>query len=73
MSYYPEPDNHIRDKAKVILNSPNFANRKELENTTGVDKKDYSPKKDFVALKAEVDKLDINQLINVLILVSKLV
>ena len=46
MSYYPEPENHIRDKVKVVL--------------------EFTDKKDFIALKADVEKLDINKLVNVL-------
>ena len=29
MSYYPEPDSHIRDKVKVVLNLPNYATKKK--------------------------------------------
>ena len=29
MSYYPEPDNHIRDKLKVVLDLSNYAIKKE--------------------------------------------
>ena len=32
---------------------------------TDVDTSDLAPKKDFIALKAEMDKLDINKLVNV--------
>ena len=28
MRYYPEPDNHINDKVKVILNFSNHATKK---------------------------------------------
>ena len=28
MSYYPEPDNHIRDKDKVVLDLSNYATKK---------------------------------------------
>ena len=28
MSYYPEPDNHIRDKVKVVLDLTNYAIKK---------------------------------------------
>ena len=28
MSYYPEGDNHIRDKVKVILDLSNYATKK---------------------------------------------
>ena len=65
MRYYPEPDSHIRDKGKVVLHLPNYAIKKELENATGFDTIDLDAKKIFVALKAEVDKLDIAKLVNV--------
>ena len=28
MSYYPEPDNHVRDKVKIILDLQNYATKK---------------------------------------------
>ena len=37
MSYYPEPDCHIRDKAKVVLELSNYATKKELNYGTGID------------------------------------
>ena len=64
MSYYPEPDIHIRDKVKAVLDLPNYANQKEWDNATDVDKSDLAAKKDFMALKAEADKLEINKLAN---------
>ena len=65
MSYYPEPDSHIRDKVKVVLDLTNYATKKELEHATDIDTYDLAVKK-FIALKAEVDKLDVNKLNNVL-------
>ena len=56
---------HIRDKVKVVLDLSNYATKKELDHATGVDTSDLAAKKDFIALKAEVDKLDINKLVNV--------
>ena len=52
MIYYPEPDSHIRDKVRVVLDFSNYTTKKELEHVTDI------------ASKAEVDKLDINKLIN---------
>ena len=52
MIYYPEPDSHIRDKVGVVLDFSNYATKKESEHATDI------------ASKAEVDKLDINKLIN---------
>ena len=65
MSYYLEPDCHVRDKVKVVLDLSNYATKTELEHTTGIDTSDLAAKKDFIVLKAEDDKLDINKLGNV--------
>ena len=56
MSCYPEADSHIRDKVKVILDLTNYATKKELDHATGVDTSDLAVKKNFIALKAEVNK-----------------
>ena len=41
MSYYREPDSHIRDKVKVVLlDLSNYATKKELEHATGIDASD---------------------------------
>ena len=65
MSYYPEPGCHIRDKVKAVLDLSNYPTKKELDHATGIDTADLVAKKDFTALTAEVDKLDINKLVNV--------
>ena len=36
MSYYSEPDSHIKDKFKVVLDLSNYATKKELDHATGV-------------------------------------
>ena len=66
MSYYPEPDSHIRNKIKIELDLSNYTTKKELEHATGIDTSDLAAKKDFMALKAEVGKLNIVKLVNVL-------
>ena len=65
MSYYPEPDSNITDKVKVVLDLSNYATKKELDHATSVDTSDFVAKKDFIALKSEVDKLDVNKLVNI--------
>ena len=65
MSYYLEPDSHIRDKAEEVLDLSNYSTKKELYHATGVDTFNLTAEKDFIALKAEVDKFNINKLINV--------
>ena len=37
MSYYPEPDSHIRYKVKLVSDLSHYATKKELDNATGVD------------------------------------
>ena len=61
MRYYPERVSHIRDKVKVVLELSNDATKKEIEHATGVDTSDLGAKKEFIALKSEIDKLDINK------------
>ena len=56
---------YYRDKVKVALELSSYATKKELEHATGIDTSDLAAKRDFIALKAEVDKLDINKLTNV--------
>ena len=65
LSYHPEPDSHIRDNVKVVLGLTNYATKNELNHATGVYTSDLAAKNDFIALKAEVDKLDIKKLVNV--------
>ena len=65
MGYYQEPNNHTRYKVKVVLDLSNYAIEKELDHATAVDIYDLATSKDFFALKPEVDKLDINKLVNV--------
>ena len=67
MSYYPEPNSHIRDKVKVVLDLSNSVTKKELEHARGIGASDLAAKRDFIALKAEVDKLDINKLMFLLV------
>ena len=62
MSYYPEPNIPI----KSVLDLPNYATKIELEHATGFDASDLAAKKDFIALKTEFDKLDINKLVSII-------
>ena len=65
MNYYPEPDSHLRDKFKVVLDFSNYTSKKELDHATGVSTSDLATEKDFIVLKAEADKLGITKLTNV--------
>ena len=65
MSYYREPDSHIRDKVKAVLDLSNYATKKELDRATGVDTSDLAAEKYVIVLKTEVTKLNINKLVHV--------
>ena len=56
---HPEPDNHIRDRVKVLLDLSNYATMKQLEHATGINTSGLAAKKDFIALEDEVNKLGI--------------
>ena len=71
MPHYPEPDSHVRDKVKVILESSNYTTKK-TDHATGINAFVLDAKKDFIALKPEVDKLDINKRVNVPISLNNL-
>ena len=64
MSYYPEPNNYVRDKVRVVLlDLSNYATKKKLDRAKGVDTSDLSAKK-IIALKVQVN---IANLVNVLL------
>ena len=54
----------IRKKSKIVLDYLNYAIKKLIE-ATSVDRSNLAPKSDFIALKAEFPKLDINELVGV--------
>ena len=63
MRYYPEPDIHIKDKVKVILDLLNYRTKKELDHTTGVNTSGLAAKKILFLWKL---KLTNQTLINLL-------
>ena len=72
MICYLEPDSHIREKVKVVSGLSNYATKEELKDATGIDTSDLAAKIFFVALKAEIDKVDISKLVNVPISLNNL-
>ena len=66
MTYYPEPDSHIR--VEVALDLTNYATKKELNNA--INDVNLAAKRDFIA---EVDKQGINKLVNVPTGLNKLI
>ena len=49
---------------KVVLDWTNYATKKELKDATGFHTCNLAAKRDFIALKADVDKLNINKLVH---------
>ena len=70
MSYYQEPGSHVGVKVKVVLNFSSFSTKTELIDATGADTFNLAAKTDFIALKVNVDKLEIYKLINASIALS---
>ena len=60
MSYYPGQDSQIRDKVEVVLDLS-----KKLDYATGFGTSNLVAKNFFITLKVQVEKLDINKLVNV--------
>ena len=54
MSYYPEPDSHIRSKVKALLDLSNYATVKELEHAAGIDTSDLVAENHFVVWKLKL-------------------
>ena len=54
MSYYPEPDSHIRDKIKVALDLSNYAIKNELEHAIGIDTLGIAAKAILLLLKLKL-------------------
>ena len=66
MIYYPELDSQINKNVKIKLDLSNYDSKIELEGSTGIDTSNLASKGDFIDLKVEVGKLDINKLVNAL-------
>ena len=63
MSDCPETDFHIRYKVKVVLDMLNYPTKKQ-NDTTDVDTSNLAAKRNLVALKVVIDKLDLDKLVN---------
>ena len=64
MSSYPEPERHITDKLKQYY-TQQIMLLKRIRNDTGIDASGLAAKKDVIAVKAKVGKVDIDKLVNV--------
>ena len=62
MSQYFPPDNNSSGNIKVELDLSNYATKNDVKNITHVDVSSYATKTNLAALKAEVDKIDVDKL-----------
>ena len=51
MSHYSEPDIHIKDKVKVVLNLSSYGSNKELKDTRAIDTSNLAAKKTLFLCK----------------------
>ena len=65
MIYFSELNNHIRDKAKEVLDLWSYATKKKLNDSAGVDRSSLVAKTNSIALKTKADMLDLDTLLNV--------
>ena len=61
MSYYP-PYKSSSNNIKVELDLTNYVTKTNLENITHTDVCSFASKTNLAALKAEVDKIDVDKL-----------
>ena len=61
MSYY-QPYKSSSNNIKVKLDLTNYATKTDLKNITHVDVSSFASKTNLVALKTEVDKIDVDKL-----------
>ena len=62
---FEQLNSHIRDKVLPYLTCGIMLLKKKKKGASGVDTSNLAVKRDFIALKAEIDKLDITKLVNI--------
>ena len=62
MSQYYPPYKSSSSNVKVELNLTNYATKADFKNITHVDVSSFASKSNLAALKAEVDKIDVDKL-----------
>ena len=65
--YFPKPYEPFAGDINVKVDLSNYATKTGLKNATGIDASKLAGKSDLVSLKPEIDKLDIDKLVNLLI------
>ena len=70
--YFPKPYEPFGGDINVKVDLSNYATKSDLKNATSIDTSKLAAKSDLVSLKAEVDKLNIDELKNALTDLSNL-
>ena len=60
--YFPEPYEPFGGDINVKVDLPHYVNKRDFKNVTGIDTFKLAAKSDWISLKTEVDKLDIDKL-----------
>ena len=69
--YFPTPLSH-KENIKVEIDLSNYATKKDINDITHVDTSNFALKTNLANLKTEVDKLDIDKLVPVPVVLIKL-
>ena len=73
IQYFPKPYEPFGEDISVKVDLSNYATKKDLKNTTGIDTYKLAAKSDLASLKAEIDKLDIGKVIPAPVGLNKLI
>ena len=65
MSFLPESYSHSKNKIKLGLDLSNYTIKSDLKAATGLDTSEFAEKSNIASLKSDIDKIDIDQLVNV--------
>ena len=70
--YFPKPYEPLGGDINIKVDIWNYATKAGIKNTSHVDGSSFALKTNLASLKTEVDKLDIDELVPVLVDLSKL-
>ena len=70
--YFPKPDEPFGGNFDVRVDLSNYATKTDIKNIWHIDTSSFALKSNLASSKTEVDKLDINNLVPVLVDLSKL-
>ena len=70
--YFPKPFKSFGRNINVKADLSNYATKADIKNISHVDTSSFALKTNLANLKTEVDKLDINKLVSIPVVLSKL-